>query len=115
MTCDTCTKAETRRHYPFSGTRTLDLESHHGIDVGICIDCGHPAVMYWVEIHDQIHEYACGISDLELGSLLLQDSTHSRLAFTLGLIRSRDVAYGSDQRGFVWLPGTSAMLTGPAW
>lgn len=115
MTCNTCTETDTHGSYPFVSTRSIASESHYGIDVAVCKDCGNPAVIYWVEIYEDLLDYACSISPDELDNLLRQDAPSSQRSFTLELLRSRQVAYGTASRGFFWLSGTSAMLDGPPW
>ena len=114
MSCDICQFKGMRDKYPFEAVDTLGSASHFGVSTGHCSRCGQAALLYWVEIFDEMSEFACAISDVELSALRAAASEIEIKGITTNILSSRPIVRGSE-RGFYWVDGKVATLDGPAW
>ena len=114
MTCKFCTESGVRDQYPFVDGKMLVAESHYGVSLGECRYCHQAALMYWVEVYENLHDSACAITQKDLKALCSAETSHATREIALQILRSQDVVCGSSS-GFHWLPGKIARLDGPPW
>lgn len=113
MPCEYCS-GDKRSNYPFQLDRQLCSESHFGVSVGRCSYCGGPAILYWVEVFENLHDSATYLTPTELSAITMLTKESELQRTTMQILSSRRICIGGVE-GFSWLPGNLATLDGPPW
>jgi hypothetical protein len=92
-------------------------ESHEGVGLGACAECGQECLVYWVDIFDDYWRFCCPIDQVEKAELISVNGHQQEQLHDCArkVLRRHTVLQEHPVHGPSWVDGSKCTLDGPAW